>query len=155
MSAPFKLERTAFGRLALLDATGNRHEGVVPVRAFPITAPDSGLSLVSAEGHELVWLENLADLSEESRRVLQEELAQREFMPAILRLRHVSSFSTPSEWDVETDRGGVRLTLRSEDDIRRLTGSTLIISGSNGVQYIIRDLAALDRHSRKLLSRFL
>lgn len=155
MSQAFKLERTPFGRLALLDAAGNRHDNVVPVRAFPITAPDGGLSLVSADGHELVWLDNLDDLAEESRRLLQEELTQREFMPALVRLHHVSSFSTPSEWDVATDRGAVRLTLRSEDDIRRLSDSTLIISGSNGVQYIIHDLAALDRHSRKLLSRFL
>ena len=42
----FRLERDAFGRIALIDAQGVRHEGIVPVRAFPLTGPDGGLSLV-------------------------------------------------------------------------------------------------------------
>ena len=50
----FQLEHDAFGRLVLVFTTGERHEGVVPVRAFPIAAPDEGLSLVGTEGHELV-----------------------------------------------------------------------------------------------------
>ena len=42
-----------------------------------------------------------------------------------------------------------------EEDIRRLTGTVLLINDANGVQYMIRDLAAMDKHSRKLLDRFL
>jgi hypothetical protein len=37
---PHTLERDLLGRLVLTDASGNRHEGVYPVRAFPITAPN-------------------------------------------------------------------------------------------------------------------
>ncbi len=155
MSLNFTLQRTPFGRLLLIDAEGTRHEGVIPVRAFPITAPQSGLSLVSSDGHELFWLDTLDSLPPDQRALIQEELAQREFIPVIQRLIHVSSFSTPSEWDIETDRGAVRLTLRSEDDIRRLSDDTLLISSSNGVQYLIQDKTVLDHHSRKLLSRFL
>ena len=39
--------------------------------------------------------------------------------------------------------------------VRRLTGKTLIVSDVDGVQYLIRDPMALDRHSRKLLDRFM
>lgn len=155
MSLDFTLQRTPFGRLLLIDADGTRHEGVVPVRAFPITSPQSGLSLVSSDGHELFWLDTLDNLPPDQRALIQEELAQREFIPVIQRLTHVSSFSTPSDWDIETDRGTVRITLRSEDDIRRLSDHTLLISSSNGVQYLIQNQATLDRHSHKLLSRFL
>ena len=45
MPATFSLARNARGLLVFVDAQGTVHEGAVPVRAFPITAPDEGLSL--------------------------------------------------------------------------------------------------------------
>ena len=41
--------------------------GVTPVRAFPISAPDEGLSLVSTDGHELLWIEAPSQLPEALR----------------------------------------------------------------------------------------
>ncbi|MGB4674455.1 MAG: DUF1854 domain-containing protein [Azovibrio sp.] len=150
-----QLERNAFGQLVFTDAAGQRHTGVVPVRAFAITAPDQGLALMSPEGHELLWIDTLAALPETMARLLQEELEQREFMPEIRAIRHVSSFATPSTWEVDTDRGPTRLVLKGEEDIRRLGGSALIIADHHGLQYLIRDRQALDRQSRKFLMRFL
>jgi hypothetical protein len=42
--ADFQLRRHPLGRLVLTDAAGVEHLGVTPVRAFPIAAPDEGLS---------------------------------------------------------------------------------------------------------------
>jgi hypothetical protein len=56
---------------------------------------------------------------------------------------------------VQTNRGQAQFVLRGEEDIRRLSGKTLIVADAHGVQFLIRDLPALDRHSRKLLDRFL
>lgn len=151
----FRLTRDALGRLVFAAPGEAPHEGVVPVRAFPIAAPDEGLALVDAEGHELVWIDRLADLPSETRTFIEEELASREFMPEIRRLAHVSSFATPSTWQVDTDRGSTVLVLKGEEDIRRLSATMLLIADSHGVQFLIRDLHALDRHSRKLLDRFL
>jgi hypothetical protein len=151
----FQLERDAFGRLVLIDAQGLRHEGVVPVRAFPIAAPLESLSLLSAEGRELAWLPLLDHVPAAIKRLLEEELSQREFVPVIKRIRSVSTFSTPSVWTVETDRGETQLVLKGEEDIRRLEGPDLLIADSHGIQFLVRDRWALDRHSRKLLERFL
>jgi len=151
----FGLHRDAFGRLVLTGADGVVHEGVVPVRAFPIAAPDEGLSLLSAEGHELAWVERLDRLPLAQRALLDEALAEREFVPEIQRLRAVSSFSTPSTWSVDTDRGAARFVLKGEEDIRRIGRRTLLIADSQGLQFRVRDFAALDRHSRRLLERFL
>ena len=77
-------------------------------------------------------------------------------MPTIEKITAVSSFSTPSTWDLETDRGAVRMVLKAEEDIRRLAGRTrLLIAGSDGMQFRVKDTTLLDRHSRKLLERFL
>lgn len=151
----FQLTRNAFGRLVFTGADGKVHDGVVPVHAFPIAAPAEGVSLVTADGHELAWIDRLTDLPEESRTLLEEDLASREFMPEIRAIRRVSSFATPSAWQVETDRGTTTFILKGEDDIRRLAASTLLIADSNGIHFLIRDIQALDQGSRKLLDRFL
>ena len=151
----FELQRNAFGRLVFIGPDGVVHEGVVPVRAFPIGAPLEGLSLLSAEGHELAWIERLDDLPAAQRALVDEALAEREFAPEIRRLQAVSTFSTPSTWTVETDRGATRFVLKGEEDIRRVGRSMLLIADSQGLQFVVRDLTALDRHSRRLLERFL
>lgn len=155
-SLPFQLHRSAHGRLVLTLADGTEHAGVLPVRAFPLAAPDEGLSLVGANGHELLWIERLADLPAQPRSLLEEELAVREFVPAIERIRSVSGFSMPSTWQVDTDRGPTQLVLKAEEDIRRLRGRTaLLIADADGVQYAVHDTAALDKESLRLLERFL
>lgn len=152
---PFQLQRNAFGRLVYTADDGEVHEGVVPVRAFPIAAPDEGLALVNADGRELAWIESRTALPPDARKLVEEELASREFLPQIRRIHRVSSFATPSTWDVETDRGDTSFVLKGEEDIRRIAHVTLLIADSNGIQFLVKDLQALDKHSRKLLDRFL
>jgi hypothetical protein len=151
----FRLTRNSFGKLVLTDSGGEVYEGVIPVHAFPVSAPQEGISLVTGDGRELLWIERLEDLPEAPRILLQEELASREFIPEILRIRRVSSFATPSSWQVETDRGETTFILKGEDDIRRLSHSALLIADSNGIHFLIRDSQSLDTASRKLLDRFL
>ena len=155
LTPQFQLQREASGQLHFVDAHGQAHVGAVPVRAFPLAAPDEFISLVSLEGRELVWIERLADLPADVRALLQEELALRDFIPEIRQLKSVSSFGTPSVWTVETDRGPTTFVLKGEEDIRRLKGSALLIASGDGVQYSIADMLALDRPSRRLLERFL
>lgn len=150
----FSLHRDSFGRLIFTGGDGEAHEAV-PVRAFPIGAPDEGIALVDPHGHELAWIDRLADLPADLRQTIEGELASREFMPVIERIVDVSSYATPSTWTVVTNRGETKLILKGEEDIRRLAAPALLIADSNGIQYLIRDRGALDAHSRKILDRFL
>lgn len=154
-TTPFQLQRDAYGQLVLSTENGERHDGVTPVRAFPIAAPDEGISLVNYEGHEVAWVDNLADLPPGIAQLIEEELASREFVPEIEQITEVSSFACPSSWQLGTNRGPATLLLKAEEDIRRLSHSQLLIADSNGIQFLVRDLNKLDRHSRKLLDRFL
>ena len=151
----FNLHRNSFGRLVLTDAQGTTHDSVYPVRAFPIAAPDEGVSLVALNGEELAWIPDLQALPGEMRKLVQDELASREFMPTIIRLKRVSSFATPSTWWVDTDRGETSFVLRGEEDIRHLGKNSLLIADSHAIQFLIADLLALDKTSRRLLDRFL
>jgi AcrR family transcriptional regulator len=75
--------------------------------------------------------------------------------PEIQRIVSVSTFATPSDWTVQTTRGTTTFTLKGEEDIRRLAAPALLIADSHGIQFLIRDQKALDKHSRKILDRFL
>jgi hypothetical protein len=150
----FQFDSNASGQWELV-LNGERYVGVVAIRAFPVAAPDEAISIVDDHGHELVWIAQLADLSDALRTRVRQALTEREFMPLIQKLHGVSSFATPSTWDIETDRGPTQLVLKGEEDIRRLSASVLLVTDTQGVQYLIRDLHLMDRHSRKLLDRFL
>ncbi|MDI9232348.1 DUF1854 domain-containing protein [Limnohabitans lacus] len=151
----FDLQRDAYGRWTLVLADGTRHAPVTAIRAYPITDPEGGVALMDAEGHELLWIDHMAQLAPTARNQVLQALTEREFLPVIEKLEGVSSFATPSTWTVVTNRGTTQFLLKGEEDIRRLTGTVLLINDADGVQYMIRDLAAMDKHSRKLLDRFL
>ncbi len=148
-------ERDGRGRLVLTDAEGVRHVGVTAVRAFPLQAPDEGLSIVGLDGHEHVWLDRLTDLPERDRQAVESSLAEREMIPVIERIVSVSTFSTPSVWTLDTDRGPARLVLKGEEDIRRLPNGDLLIADTHGLHYLLRDPAKIDRGTKRLLERFL
>ncbi|MBO9352724.1 DUF1854 domain-containing protein [Bordetella petrii] len=153
--AAFELYRNAQGRLVYVPAAGLAHEGVHAVRAFPVSAPSEGVSILSADGRELAWLDTLDNLPPRVRLQVEEALASREFMPEIRRIIAVSSSATPSVWQVDTDRGPTEFTLKGEEDIRRLAGQALLIADSHGIHYLVRDVGALDKPSRRLLDHFL
>lgn len=152
----FMLERNAFGKLILTTDSGVRFESVVPVRAFPIQAPEVGISIVNTDGQEVGWVDRLVDVAEPAQRLIREELAAREFMPVIAQIVAVSSFSTPCTWTVETDRGQTEFVLRGDEDIRRIgKDNALLIADTHGIQYLVRDQFALNAASKKILDRFL
>jgi len=155
LTPSFQLAFDPFGKLVVTLADGTQHVGALVARAFPIAAAEQCISVLSAEGKELAWIENLSDLPAQTRDIIQQALQGREFMPEILRLDGVNSFSTPSVWRVQTNRGPTQLVLKGEEDIRRLSAHRLIVADAHGVQFLIRDLPSLDRHTRKLLDRFL
>lgn len=151
----FQLMRNLAGRLVLSLADGNIHEGITPVRAFPVQSPQEFVALMSTEGKEVLWIERLADVPEDVRTLINEEIASREVMPVIQHLTKVSTYSTPSTWDVVTDRGPTKFILKGEEDIRRLSGGTLIITDSHGLRFYVPDMQQLDKYSRRILDRFL
>ena len=151
----FTLSRNAFGQLCLQAEGGQLHEQVLPVKAFPISLPEECIAIVDRDGHELVWLDNLNQVSAENQAIIKEELANREFMPVLTGISQVSSFATPSTWTVKTSRGATQFVLKGEEDIRRISKDTYLISDNHGVQYLIENIQLLDKHSRRLLDRFL
>ncbi|HEY7328902.1 MAG TPA: DUF1854 domain-containing protein [Gemmataceae bacterium] len=152
---PFGLHHDAWGRLVLTDADGRQHAGVEVVRAFPISDPRHGVALCDSKGKELLWLADLEALPPPLARVIQDELAKREFVPIVRRILKVSAPVEPSEWEVETDRGRTSFVLNSEDDVHELDAHRALITDAHGIRYLIPDIEQLDATSRRLLERYL
>ena len=151
----FDLERDDLGRLILIDAHGQRHLGVEGVRGFPISEPDRWISICDSQGREVALVDDLADLPPRVRQLLENDLAQREFVPLIRRILSAPADTEPASWDVETDRGRTRFVVKIHDDVRRLGPHRVMVIDSQGIRYLVDDLSQLDPSSRRMLERFL
>jgi hypothetical protein len=154
-SRTFSLSHDAWGQLVLTDADGRQHLGVELVRAFPLSDPHHGIAICDPKGRELVWLADLDALPPPLARQIEDELAKREFVPAIHRIVNVSAPVEPSEWEVETDRGRTSFILNNEDDVHELDEHRALITDAHGIRYLILDIEKLDANSRRLLERYL
>lgn len=129
--------------------------GVVPVRAFPFSAPSECISFCDDHGHEVFFLAELSSLEAPVRELLEADLTKREFIPVIRTIYSVSAGAEPTDWHVLTDRGETRFVLSNEDNIRRLGTHGALITDSHGVRFRIRDTHELDIPSRRILRRYL
>jgi hypothetical protein len=154
-TTPFQLRRNSFGKLVITLASGEEYVGVTPVRAFPIQAPTRGISLVRDGGKEVAWIDDLADMPDDIRTLVADEIGGREFIPEIINIKDVSSFATPCTWYVKTDRGDTEFVLKLDEDIRRIGEASLLVADSHGINFLVRDMFKIDKHSRKILDRFL
>jgi hypothetical protein len=152
---PIRLHHDGFGRLVVTLANGESHSGVVPVRAFPFSAPDQWISLCDESGHEVLCLTDVAELDTTTREQLAAELARREFIPLIQRVSRVVEGGVASQWFVQTDRGDTNFELPSEDNIRPMGRDGALLIDSHGIRYRIVSVPQLDAHSRRILRQFL
>ncbi|MEN6407296.1 MAG: DUF1854 domain-containing protein [Thermoguttaceae bacterium] len=152
----FALERDVWGQLILTLPDGRRLEGVEVARAFPISAPEAFVSIVDAEGHETLCIEDPSVLPAELWKTLLEELNRREFVPYVEQILSVSAEADPSQWHIVTDRGTTTFLMEdSDNDVRRLGPNQILLVDTHGIRYLIADTRRLDATSRRILDRYL
>jgi hypothetical protein len=117
----FKLSATPLAAWCFTTAAAKLHEGVVPVRAFPIAAPGEGIALVGPDGHELPAG---STASTPARRHCgnwcRKNSAGASSCPRSAASAASPASPRPSTWQVDTDRGETSLVLWGEEFIRRL-----------------------------------
>jgi len=152
---PIRLHHNTWGQLVLTLPDGAVHEDVEPFRCFPWSSPQTAIALVNRDGHELFNVPDLNALPEETRQLLEKDLASREFVPIVQKITNATSLWPPCEWDVITDRGPSTLTIESEDDVRRHGSHGALIADATGLRYLIPDTRQLDKASLQYLRRLL
>jgi hypothetical protein len=113
---------------------------------------------LDADGKELGLLKEPGRLDRESRDLVLAQADQTYFMPRITRIADVEEQpgSGLARWDVDTDRGPSTFEVVSRSESVWYVGKNrLVIRDADGNRYLIEDLAALDRRSRRLADIYL
>ena len=140
------------GELILQTAGGPRT--VRAFRSFPWTAPQKFVVLredVEEDAQELATIEDLGDLSPETRQVIERWLEHHTFIPRITRVLEVKAGNTAMLYRIETDRGPRRIKVMEREDMRPLADGRTLIRDADGVVYELPPIKSLDQHSQEQL----
>ncbi len=148
----WRLDRRPDGRLDLVDAAGVVHADVDVLRAFPLSDPEGAVAIVGADGAELAWIEQRSSLPADERRLVEAELAVRDFLPVIESVESVTE-GEPTHWQVRTDRGPRQFTTANADAIDRRRDGSIVITDTHGIRFLVRDRSGLDARSRRLIDK--
>lgn len=146
------------GQVELVLADGTVHEGVKVIPAFPISRPNQFVHFQDKDGKELGVLVDPRGLDRESREVLLAQADQAYFMPRITRIVRVEERMGTgiARWEVETDRGWNRFDVVSRSESVWFVGKDrIVIRDADGNRYLIEDLSAMDRRTRRLADLYI
>lgn len=146
------LRIAADGRLiVLIDAVP------VPVRlrqCFPWSEPGLHLSLRDDEDREVAIVDDPAALEPESRRALEQALAEAGFVLDVTRVLEIEEEVEIRQWTVETRQGRRSFQTHLDDWPRTLPNGGLLIRDVAGDLYRLASPGQMDRKSRELLWAF-
>jgi len=146
------------GEVRVQYVDGATYDNAKVIPAFPITRPSRFVYLQDADGKELGLLVDPRRLDRESHDVVVNQADQAYFMPHITRIIRVEERIGMgiAHWEVETDRGYNSFDIVSRSESVWYVGrDRLVIRDADGNRYLIDDLSALDKRSRRLADLYL
>ena len=138
---------------------GERHYPRVAVhRCFPFSDPSRYISIREPDndGREIGLILDLKDLSEETQSILEEQMALRYFTPHILQIRDIKEEYGYSYWEVVTDKGTCRFTVRmGAGSVYPIGPNRYLVNDLDGNRFEIPDLYRLTPREIKKLDLFI
>lgn len=139
-------------RLRLTVGEDRSYLTVKPVWAAPLSHPNRYLSLLDGKGEEIVTLPDPSSLPDESRRAVEEEIGRRYLTAGIEVVTEARCEFGATYWHVETDRGPRDFVTQSlSENVQWLTPTHVLITDVDGNRFELRDVAAMDERSRRLI----
>jgi hypothetical protein len=124
------------------------------MRAFPFSDPEKFLSVRDGAEKEVGMIVNPAELTEENRRLITEDLERRYLVPVVSRIVSAKERFGSVEWVMETDRGVCRFTTQNlRENSQRPAPGRIVLSDVDGNRYDIRKIEGLSQQSQELLFR--
>ena len=125
-------------------------------RAFPLSRTTEFLSLQGGDGKEIAMLRDLAEVDEETRRLVEEELDRRYFTPQIERIDALKQDAGMWRFNVLTQRGPTEFYVRNwRDSAVEIAPNRWQIVSVDGGRFEIPDLSGLDAGSLRLVDQLL
>lgn len=152
-----RFERTSGGFLSM-DYRDVHYPRVTVHRCFPFSAPDEYLSVrePEGEGREIGLIRALSDLPKQVRDLIEEQIALRYFTPIIRQIHAIKEEYGYSYWDVTTDKGRCRFTVRmGNSSVYPVGESRYIVNDLDGNRFEIPDIGKLTAVELKRLDLFI
>jgi hypothetical protein len=132
------------------DRCGLRLEAM---RAFPLSYPRRYIVLRDGAGKEIGIIENLDALPPAPRKLIEEQLHRRYFLPRVTAINFVVERFGSAQWELETDRGRRSVaTGMMNEAVSEIEPGRYLITDVENNRYEIASLAELDPESQ---ARFL
>jgi Domain of unknown function (DUF1854) len=129
----------------------------VPVRlrqCFPWSEPHRHLSLRDEDDEEVALVEDPAALEPDSRRAIEQALAEAGFVLEVVRVLSIDEEVEIRQWKVETKHGPRSFQTHLDDWPRALPMGGLLIRDVSGDLYLLSTPGEMDRRSKELLWAF-
>jgi hypothetical protein len=127
---------------------------VRPVACFPWSEPNNYISLRNEAGMEVGFVHSATELDHSSRTALEATLRQTRFVFEVISIETVEDEFELRTWAVTTRQGPRSFQTKLEEWPRTLENGSVIIRDLSGDFYQIKDRAALDPASQKLIWAF-
>jgi len=140
------------GRLRL--TTEDRsYLAVKPAWAAPLSHPGRYLALLDGKGKQIAMFPDVSKLSDENRKILEDELHHRYLTGTIHKVLDVKYELGVTYWHVATDRGDREFVTQSlHENAQWLGDQHLLIIDVDGNRYEIKDVTTMDQRSRDLVA---
>lgn len=126
------------------------------VWAKPLTGREQEISVLDDKKKEVLLIESLSDLDEDTAQIIRMELQKRYLIPVITRVISTSTISGDRYWIVETDRGPRKFLMKDPNsNVLYLTEDNLILRDTLGHCYEIVSLYSLDSHSQDEVNKII
>jgi len=154
---PARLRLRRIGGLARLTVEGDRSwTRAAPARAFPISDPNRYIGFLDGAGKDIGIVRDPAEMDEESRRVLEEELELRYFVPVVTKVSKAKIEFGTVYWTVETTRGPREIVVRNlRDNLQELSAIRVLVTDIEGNRFEFPDINQLDPESLGIILRHL
>ncbi len=150
-------QRTGGGFLSL-ETEGESYSRILAARMFPFQEKEKYLSIRTTDEHskEIGIIKDMADFDEETGQMLREQLDLRYFTPVITKILSIRDEFGHSYWEVMTDHGPCRFTVRmGGNSIVHLSDVRILVMDIDENRFEIPDLEKLTARERKKLDLFI
>lgn len=144
------------GGFVALDFDGKHYDRIAIHRAFPFTDPEKFLSIREPDGkmREIGMIRDLKDVDKDTQQMLLEQIDLRYFTPVIQKVNHIKEEYGYSYWDVVTDKGACRFTMRT-NSIVKLSDVRLLITDIDGNRFEVPDVMKLSAKELKMIDLYI
>jgi hypothetical protein len=118
---------------------------------FPWSRPQEFISLRDDKGKEQLLLEDLRQIDAPARELIENELAERNFLPRVTGIEAITDQIELFHWKVVTNAGPRSFLTRRSDYPRKLLNGDVLIKDVSNDLYLIPNPKGLDARSLKLL----